>query len=79
MVFFQAAKAYLHVDFDMHMRHLTNIDIRAHRYVMKANPNKWARSHFPGMRYNIMTTNIAECMNGILRKEYKGFDSILVL
>ena len=67
MAFFQAAKAYLHVDFDMHMRHLANIDIRAHRYVMEANPEKWARSHFPGMRYNIMTTNIAECMNGILR------------
>ena len=38
MIFFQAAKAYLHVDFDMHMQHLANI--RAHRYVMEANPDK---------------------------------------
>ena len=49
------------------MRHLANIDIRAHRYIMEANPDKWARSHFSSMRYNIMTTNIAECMNDILR------------
>ena len=65
MTFFQVAKAYLHVDFDMHMRHLANIDIRAHWYVMEANLNKWARSHFLGMRYNIMITNIAKCMNGV--------------
>ena len=43
VAFYQAAKAYLHVDFDKHMRHLENIDIRAHRYVMEVNPNKWAR------------------------------------
>ena len=51
----------------MHMQHLANIDIRAHRYVMKANPNKWVRSHFPSIRYNVMATNITECMNGVLR------------
>ena len=34
---------------------------------MGAIPEKWARSHFPGTRYNIMTTNIAECMNAVLR------------
>ena len=49
------------------MRHLANIDIRAHWYVMETNPDKWAISHFSGMRYNIIITNIAECMNGILR------------
>ncbi|KAK0573575.1 hypothetical protein LWI29_034673 [Acer saccharum] len=30
-------------------------------------PRKWARSHFDGRRYCIMTTNIAECLNGILK------------
>ena len=30
---------------------------------MEANPNKWARLHFLGMRYNIMTTKIADCLN----------------
>ena len=34
---------------------------------MEASPEKWARAFFPGNRYNIMTTNIAECMNAVLR------------
>ena len=40
MTFYQAAKAYIHVDFDKHMRHLENIDMHSHWYVMEANPNK---------------------------------------
>ena len=54
MAFYQVAKPYLHVDFDKYMQHLKNIDIRVHRYVMEATPDKWARSHFSDMRYNIM-------------------------
>ena len=65
--FYMAAKAYLQVEFDMYMRKLAAVDTRAHQYVMEAIPEKWARSHFPGNRYNIMTTNIAECMNAVLR------------
>ena len=34
---------------------------------MKASLEKWARSFFPGNSYNIMTTNIAEYMNVVLR------------
>lgn len=67
MAFDQAAKAYLEVDFEAHMRNLEAINIRAHRYVMEARPEKWARAFFPSNRYSIMTTNIAECMNAILR------------
>ena len=29
---------------------------------------KWARCYFPGSRYNILTTNGAECINGVLKK-----------
>ena len=51
----------------MYMRKLAAVDTRAHQYVMKTIPEIWAKSHFPGKRYNIMTTNIAECMNAVLR------------
>ena len=67
MAFYQAAKAYLPIDFEVHMRKLEAINIRAHQYVMEASPEKWARAFFPGNRYSIMTTNIAECMNAVLR------------
>ena len=29
----------------------------------------WARSHFPGDRYDIMTSNFAECINGVLKED----------
>ena len=29
---------------------------------------KWARCYFSGSRYNILTTNGAECINSVLRK-----------
>ena len=67
MAFYQAAKAYLPIDFEVHMRKLEAINIRAHQYVVEASSKKWARALFPGNRYSIMTTNIAECMNAILR------------
>ena len=34
---------------------------------MEVSPKKWVRTFFPGNRYNIMTTNIAKCMNVVLR------------
>jgi hypothetical protein len=67
MAFYLAAKSYLQTEFDMYMNQLRAIDIRAFQYVIEAMPYKWARSHFPGNRYSIMTTNIAECMNAVLR------------
>ncbi|PHU17707.1 hypothetical protein BC332_13402 [Capsicum chinense] len=30
---------------------------------------KWSRAHFPGNRYDVMTTNIAESLNSILMDE----------
>ena len=39
-----------------------------HRYLMEADPSKWARAYFNGRRYSIMTTNIAESFNNIDRK-----------
>ena len=32
----------------------------------KADVRKWARAHFPGDRYNLTTTNIAESINRVL-------------
>ena len=67
MAFYQAAKTYLPIDFEVHMQKLEAINIQAHQYVMEASSEKWARAFFPGNRYSIMTTNIAECMNAVLR------------
>ncbi|XP_060668520.1 uncharacterized protein LOC125419637 [Ziziphus jujuba] len=64
--FNDAARAYIVEDFDKAMQLLAGVSIEAVQYLKDASPSKWARSHFPGNRYNIMTTNIAESMNSVL-------------
>ena len=39
------------------------------KYLEESGIDKWARSHFDGRRYSIMNTNIAECMNEILKSD----------
>lgn len=67
MFLYQTVKAYLQVDFDNYMTKLVAQNIRTYEYVMKTSLDKWARFHFSGKMYNIMTMNIAECMNIILQ------------
>ena len=49
------------------MCEMRNISTRAVEYLSEIEVERWARYKFPFTRYNIMTTNIAECMNAILR------------
>ena len=65
--YFLAAKAYVVEHFDYYMQKIEKISMEAADYIRNCDPTKWARSHFPGKRYSIMTTNIAECMNAILK------------
>ena len=36
-------------------------------YLMSENLDKWTQSHDGGRRYGVMTTNISECFNGVLK------------
>jgi hypothetical protein len=66
-IFYKCSKAYRVVEFNQIMRQIRGIDASVAQYLNEADPTKWARSHFDGRRYCIMTTNIAECLNGILK------------
>ncbi|KAK0593323.1 hypothetical protein LWI29_034749 [Acer saccharum] len=65
--FFKAAKAYRVSEFESYMQEVSKVKADAVAYAMEAYVEKWARAHFPGRRYSIMTTNIAECLNSVLR------------
>ncbi|KAK3195742.1 hypothetical protein Dsin_027052 [Dipteronia sinensis] len=65
--FFKAAKAYRVSEFENYMQEVSKVKANAVAYAMEANVEKWARAHFPGRRYSIMTTNIVECLNSVLR------------
>ncbi|KAK1571436.1 hypothetical protein Q3G72_017044 [Acer saccharum] len=49
------------------MAQIRGTDVSVAQYLIEADPTKWARSHFDGRRYCIMTTNNAECLNRILK------------
>ncbi|XP_020412042.1 uncharacterized protein LOC109947064 [Prunus persica] len=66
MHFEQAAKSYSIAEFDCHFH---NIKRKEHvaQYLEEAGLHKWSRAHMDGRRYNVMTTNIAESINSVLR------------
>ncbi|XP_038693783.1 uncharacterized protein LOC119991509 [Tripterygium wilfordii] len=67
-VFYKAAKSYNKVEFQHIMNQIRRFDAgNVFKYLSEGGFEKWSRAYFPGQRYNIMTTNIAECLNGILR------------
>ncbi|TXG48397.1 hypothetical protein EZV62_027691 [Acer yangbiense] len=66
-IFYKCSKAYRVVEFNQIIAQIMGTDASVAQYLIEADPTKWARSHFDGRRYCIMTTNIAECLNGILK------------
>ncbi|KAK2664668.1 hypothetical protein Ddye_003242 [Dipteronia dyeriana] len=66
-IFYKCSKAYRVVEFNQIMGQIKGINVRVAQYLIEVDPKKWARSHFDGRRYYIMTTNIAECLNSILK------------
>ena len=66
-LFNRCARVYTMKEFVFYMDALHSINARIKEYLFLADPSKWARSQFERKRYNIMTTNISECLNGILK------------
>ncbi|XP_047263673.1 uncharacterized protein LOC124896193 [Capsicum annuum] len=60
------AKAYRKEDFDYIMSKVGKVDSRVKEYLKEAGYQKWSRCHAPVNRGRMMTSNIAECINGCL-------------
>ncbi|KAH9760798.1 SWIM-type domain-containing protein [Citrus sinensis] len=70
--FINAAKAYSHKEFKRQFEGLWMIHSGAANYLENnVGTCNWARSQFKGMRYNILTTNIAESVNSFTREPRK--------
>lgn len=64
--FNRAAKAYTIEEWESAMLLLDGEDPGIHKHLAEeVGNNKWARSHFNGRRYSIMTSNNAESMNAL--------------
>ncbi|PHU23048.1 hypothetical protein BC332_08155 [Capsicum chinense] len=69
-LFYAAAKAYTVDEFSEHFSKLKNNSPKE-EHVLKnvLGFEKLIRAHFPGNRYDVMTTNIAESLNSVLMDE----------
>lgn len=64
-----AAEAYSVEDCNMFMVEIGNKSYPAWEYLTKMGMEHWARSHFPGRRYNLMTSNNVESLNSLFKKD----------
>ncbi|XP_019225770.1 PREDICTED: uncharacterized protein LOC109207327, partial [Nicotiana attenuata] len=67
-LFQSAARVYLQSEFDDFMSQIAAVDKKTFNYLMEEPPGRWARSHCPRRRYDMLTTNIVESMNNVLRR-----------
>ncbi|KAL6179238.1 hypothetical protein ACLB2K_050754 [Fragaria x ananassa] len=72
MLYHTAAKKYQVSEFNTLMDDIRKIkDGEVCKYLEDIGCHKWARAHFMGYRYNMMTSNIAESMNAKLKEARK--------
>ena len=67
-LFYNCAKAYTKKDFDYWLAKMTESKPSMKQYLLDAKPELWSRSQFMGKRYNVMTTNISECLNSVMNE-----------
>ncbi|XP_044492696.1 uncharacterized protein LOC123216324 [Mangifera indica] len=66
-LFWRAAKAYRLTDFQAAMNRIARVNPTTATYLTDIGYDRWARAHFGGWWYNIITTNIAESFNALTR------------
>ncbi|KAL0674818.1 hypothetical protein Bca4012_002799 [Brassica carinata] len=74
----KAARAYRVSDFYRHFNEIKMVDINCADYLVRAGFEHWTRSHCHGLRYNIMTSNVAESLNAALA-EARGYPIVALL
>ncbi|XP_024011092.1 uncharacterized protein LOC112086410 [Eutrema salsugineum] len=62
----QAARAYLPSQFYELFDQIRAVDSGCADYLTAIGFEHWTRAHFNGLRYNIMTSNVAESLNNVL-------------
>ncbi|CAN7100778.1 unnamed protein product, partial [Brassica rapa subsp. narinosa] len=74
----KAARCFKMSDFDMIFEEIEALNPDLHGYLERADVRLWTRVYFPGERYNLMTTNIAESMNRAL-SHARGLNIVRIL
>lgn len=64
----KAARAFTRPDFYQTFNEIATLNPACADYLTEIGFEHWTRSHFTGNRYNIMTSNVAESWNAVLRE-----------
>lgn len=64
----KAARAYRLSDFYATFKEIKRVNDSCAEYLVGIGFEHWVRSHFKGERFNIMTSNVAETWNAVLRE-----------
>ncbi|KAL9308344.1 putative transposase, MuDR, plant, Zinc finger, SWIM-type [Arabidopsis thaliana] len=67
-VYYAASRVYTKTKFDSLFWEITNSDKKLAQYLWEVDVRKWSRAYFPSNRYNIMTSNLAESVNALLKQ-----------
>lgn len=67
-LFYNASRTYRESTFSEAWRSILAFPNDSGKYLNDVGITRWSRFHCPGRRYNMMTTNIAESMNSILKE-----------
>ena len=60
--------AYRPIKFTQYMNVIHSVSLNVHKYFTDVGYEKWGHSHFEGRHYGIMTTNITESVNSVLKE-----------
>ncbi|XP_013589554.1 PREDICTED: uncharacterized protein LOC106297987 [Brassica oleracea var. oleracea] len=64
----KAGRAYRLADFYKIFNEIKRVNASCADYLIGIGFEHWVRSHFPGRRFNIITSNVAESWNAVLRE-----------
>ena len=65
--FWKAARAYRPNEYDVYMNDIRSVDEHAFQYIGAIGHQYWATAYVHGRRYNMLTSNAAECTNSLLK------------
>ncbi|EOY19010.1 Uncharacterized protein TCM_043606 [Theobroma cacao] len=78
MLFTLARDYYKVADFNRHMNQIQWIHLGTNANLMRIGPEKWARACSPTRRYQMMTSNIAKCVNSCLKHARQILITVLI-
>ena len=66
--FWNAARAYRQVEYKRYMAEIRDLDEGAFKWIKDIGLHHWANAFVEGRWYDMITTNVVECMNSLLKE-----------